>query len=242
MSMDYSSASNEVLVSELARLSGGKNTIAARKKSEFIYIIRQMGSQETPLSVFRGDLDGRKHRVVLLTDTNLYLVSSGLFKGLSFEKVLSKDIVNIDSKNHLLSCTLTISLKNSQLIFGGVDKESALMFSNAINSLQAAESSTITPPPNTTNPSPVKSDTDLLIEILERLEELKHFDVITNKEFSIIKEFSLSTTSNNKLEINILKLCDDIDKLSDLTNDGVLTKKEFTQQKDRLLAPLQISE
>ncbi|EPJ0400776.1 PH domain-containing protein [Providencia rettgeri] len=240
--MDYSSASNEVLVSELARLSGGKNTIAARKKSEFIYIIRQMGSQETPLSVFRGDLSGTKGRLALLTDTNLYLVASAFFKGLSFEKISFKDIISSDIKKGLLSCTLTVNLKGSQLTFNGVDKESALMFSNALNSLQATESSTITPQPNIPNPSPVKSDTDLLIEILERLEELKHFDVITNKEFSIIKEFSLSTTSNNKLEINILKLCDDIDKLSDLTNDGVLTKKEFTQQKDRLLAPLQLSE
>lgn len=236
--MDYSSASNEVLIAELEKLSGGNKTITSGKKKEFIYIVKQLDDAETPLAAFRGDLDGTKGRFVLLTDKSLYLVSSGIFKGLSFEKFSHEDIISSDSKEGRLSSALNINLKGTQLKFTGLDKASAINLSKNISLSSIPEIiDTIKTSGNNT-----KSDTDLLVEKLERIDELKHFEVINSKEFTLIKEYILSTVAGSNSTIDILKLCDDIDKLSDLVDSGILTKKEFVQQKEKLLGQLQTPE
>lgn len=84
----------------------------------------------------------------------------------------------------------------------------------------------------------MKSDTDSLVEKLERFEDMQHFESINNKEFTLLKSYILSSNLSGSSTVDAMNLCDDIEKLSDLVDSGVLTKKEFYLQKEKILSVL----
>ncbi|WP_323853903.1 PH domain-containing protein [Xenorhabdus koppenhoeferi] len=218
--MNYKAASDSELLAELSKLPGDSSVTISGKKKEFLYVIRNLETDEQPIAVLAGDLDGKKGTLILLTNINIHFVRISLFKKVHHDRFPLASINSCDDKKGLLFSTLTLSFNHQNYVFSHIEKKAlAIVLPRLHTSVSSEELSTQytepqpkadTSKPDESNPSVL--DTSSLIEKLELIEELKHFDVINSKEFNTLKEYVLASNLDGSLAaINIEKLANDLD-------------------------------
>ncbi|MBE8595867.1 PH domain-containing protein [Xenorhabdus sp. BG5] len=252
--IDYKVASDSDLVAELNKLSGDSSVGISSKKKEFLYIIRNLSIGEQPIAVLAGDLDGKKGSLILLTTKNLHFIRISLFKKVHHDKFPMELIMGCNDKKGLLFSKVTFNINHEQeYIFSNIEKKALDRFLTRLNeAITGYESVSYgqTEQPPATSQSEISSqlsegrapsilDTSSLVAKLELIEELKDYETINSKEFNVLKNYILESNLDNKLAtVNIKRLCEDLDRLNDFVNDGVITKKDFSTQKQALLAAL----
>ncbi|OTA14736.1 phage protein [Xenorhabdus vietnamensis] len=239
MVINYKTASDADLLAELKKLTSGVSTCVSRGKKGFFYIIRELDIGEHPISALFGDRDGLKGTFILLTNANIHFVRISLLKKIHHDKFPRKSINSFEEKKGLLSAKLTLVIDGQHYVFDNIEKKLITPFLSQLNKPLTPSSPV---PQSTASQSKVDDtnlDTSSLIDKLERIEELKEFDVINNKEFNTLKEYVLASNLDKSLAtVDVLKLVDDLDKLNDFVYSGVITKKDFTTQKQALLQTL----
>ncbi|WP_340615644.1 PH domain-containing protein [Xenorhabdus entomophaga] len=252
--INYKTASDSDLLAELNKLSGDSSVGLSRRKKEFLYVIRNLGMNEQPIAVLAGDLNGSKGTLILLTNKNLHFIRISLFKKVHHDKFPLESINGCEDKKGLLFSTLTLSVNYQGYVFNNIEKKVLASFLSHLNELlvahetgsyskpssQDAEQQSEADIPKSNKFKSSVLDTSSLVEKLELIEELKDFsEAINNKEFNILKNYILESNLDKSLAtVNIKTLCENLDRLNDFVNDGTITKKDFSTQKQALLAAL----
>ncbi|CDL79238.1 PH domain-containing protein [Xenorhabdus cabanillasii] len=252
--IDYKVASDSDLLAELNKLSGNSSVGISSRKKEFLYIIKKLESDERAIAVLSGDLDGIKGTLILLTNTNIHFVRISLFKKVHHDKFPIELVMGCNDKEGLFFSKISININHEQeYVFSGIEKKALKKFlpslSKSITGYESISYGQSEPQPPTpqspTNsqhieePKPSILDVSSLVEKLELIEELKDFETINGKEFNILKKYILESNLDNSLAtVNIKTLCENLDRLNDFVNEGVITKKDFSTQKQALLAAL----
>ncbi|MEQ1974637.1 PH domain-containing protein [Xenorhabdus sp. SGI240] len=253
--IDYKISSDSVLLAELNKLSGDTSVSISSRKKEFLYIIRNLSIDEQPIAVLAGDLDGKKGSLILLTTKNLHFIKISLFKKVHHDKFPMKLITGCNDKKGLLFSKVTFNINHEQeYIFSNIEKKALDGFLTRLNEsiigYESASYGQIEQPPATSQSeissqlsgehTPSILDTTSLVAKLELIEELKDFSgAINNKEFNILKNYILESNLDKSLAtVNIKTLCENLDRLNDFVNDGTITKKDFSTQKQAILEAL----
>ncbi|MDC9590010.1 PH domain-containing protein [Xenorhabdus sp. XENO-10] len=252
--MNYKAASDSELLVELNKLSGDSSVGISSRKKEFLYVVRHLETDERAIAVLSGDLDGKKGTLILLTSINIHFIRISLFKKIHHDKFPIVLITKCDDKKGLLFSKIIFNINHEQeYVFSNIEKKALDKFLPRLNesttAYEALSYGQDEPQARTSQPEitslyseeskPSILDTSSLVEKLELIEELKDFETINNKEFNILKNYILESNLDNRLAtVNIKALCEDLDRLNDFVNEGVITKKDFSTQKQALLAAL----
>ncbi|RRO10893.1 PH domain-containing protein [Pectobacterium aquaticum] len=176
--LNYKTATKDQLKDEFKRLAELVSDNSFGTKKEFFHLPQILATDETPLAVASGSMDGNTW-LITLTNQRVIFLDKGILYGLKQIDVSLKDIVSVGGKTGMLLGDITISTSGQNYTIKNVPKTVVIPFTNLVNNARDA-SSTSKSNNSETNSSTAPND---LISQIERLAALKEKGILSEDEF-----------------------------------------------------------
>ena len=176
---DYKTASKEQLKAEMKRLASAVSDTPFGTKKEFFHLPEILNSDEQPVAIASGMMDGNTW-LITLTNKRVIFLDKGMIFGVKQVDINLNNIVSVGGKTGLMFGEIMISTSGQNYTIKNVLKASVIPFTNLVNKTKDALS---TPPlPQQESSQSSQSFEDKMSKI-ERLAEMKEEGILTDEEF-----------------------------------------------------------
>ncbi|EPN4500638.1 PH domain-containing protein [Citrobacter freundii] len=183
--IDYKTASKDQLKAEMKRLAAAVSDTPFGTKKEFFHLPEILNSDEQPLGIVSGMMDGNTW-LITLTNQRIIFLDKGMIFGVKQVDVNLQNIVSIGGKTGLMFGEITISTSGQNYTIKNVIKSSVIPFTNLVNETKNSRANNKTSPsPQNTNEKPSFDD---VMDKIERLAEMKEEGILTDEEFQQQKQ------------------------------------------------------
>ncbi|EAB5049296.1 hypothetical protein EA891_15365 [Salmonella enterica] len=180
--LNYKTATKEQLKEELARLSKVVDGTPFGVTKEFLHLPNILNSDEQPLAVVSGIMDGNTW-LLTLTNHRVIFLDKGMVFGLKQIDVSLKDIVSVGGKTKIMFGEILIGTSGQNYTISNVNKSSVTPFTNMVNETRKKLKES-----ENTNDNSVKSNNNDIISQMERLASLKNNGMLSEEEFQQQKQ------------------------------------------------------
>lgn len=183
--LDYKTASKDQLKAEMKRLAAVVSDTSFGTKKEFFHLPQILGTNEIPLAIASGSMDGNTW-LITLTNQRVIFLDKGMFYGVKQVDVNLENIVSVGGKTGLVLGEITISTTGQNYTIKNVPKYAVVPFTNLVNEtrnlyVSSQQASSFQQANNS-------SSFDNVMDKIERLAEMKEEGILTEEEFQQQKQ------------------------------------------------------
>jgi hypothetical protein len=180
--IDYKIATKQQLLAEFERLKKLSKDSGFFTKKEFLHFPEIAMSDETPIAISSGHMDG-KTWLIILTNHRVIFLDKGMFFGLKQIAINLSHISSVGGQTKILFGQIVIAADGHTYTVENVDKDNVIPFTNMVKEAMEAVKQNGT---NTQQIQQQNANNDPY-ERLEKLATLKEKGIITEEEFQAQK-------------------------------------------------------